>query len=145
MKTFIVKSKNIKKKWLLIDEKGQVLGRLATQIAIILRGKHKPEYTPNIDIGDYCIILNCKDILVTGNKLNNKIYYHHSGYPGGIKEKNLKNMLIENPSKVIKLAVKGMLPKGPLGRVMLKKLKIFNDINHDHDAQKPIQFNLNLN
>ncbi|WP_367670513.1 50S ribosomal protein L13 [Sodalis-like secondary symbiont of Drepanosiphum platanoidis] len=142
MKTFTAKTKDIIYSWYLIDAKNQILGRLATKIAKYLQGKHKPEYTPNIDTGDYLIIINAKKILLSGNKKNNKIYYHHTGYIGGIKSKKFKEILKKNPEKIIKKAVKKMLPKGPLGRKMYKKLKVYASYKHNHVAQKPLILNI---
>lgn len=136
MKTFVEKQKNIKK-WYVIDASGKILGRLATEVSKYLRGKHKPEYTPHIDTGDYIIILNANKILVTGNKNKNKFYYHHSGYIGGIKKISFEEMMHKNSTNVIKIAVKGMLPKGSLGRSMYKKLKVYKNDKHNHNAQKP--------
>ncbi|MGK2897051.1 MAG: 50S ribosomal protein L13 [Candidatus Makana argininalis] len=137
MKSLSKKKKKILKKWYILDAKDQILGRMATKLSIILSGKNKPEYTPNIDNGDYIIIINSNKIKVTGNKFNNKIYYKHSGYIGGLKKISFKEKLLKNPNFIIKNAVKGMLPKGPLGRSMLKKLKIYNNKQHNHQAQKP--------
>lgn len=136
MKTFISKNNNIKK-WYVIDATGKVLGRLATEISKYLRGKHKSEYTPHIDTGDYVIIINSNKILVTGNKNKKKIYYHHSGYIGGIKKISFEKMIIKNSNDIIKKAVKGMLPKNSLGRAMYKKLKVYKGNEHNHAAQKP--------
>nr|BET44887.1 MAG: 50S ribosomal protein L13 [Candidatus Aschnera chinzeii] len=137
MKTIILKPKILKRNWYIIDASGKILGRLATVIASRLRGKHKIEYTPHIDGGDYIIVLNASKIIVTGNKKNNKIYYHHTGYVGGIKHISFKDMLIKNPTQIIKLAVKGMLPKGSLGRKMLHKMKIYSGDKHEHISQQP--------
>ncbi|MFI4853212.1 MAG: 50S ribosomal protein L13 [Candidatus Makana argininalis] len=125
------------KKWYIIDVKNQILGRIATRLSIILSGKNKPEYTPNVDNGDYIIVINAKKIKVTGNKFNNKIYYKYSGYIGGLKKTIFKDQILKNPSFIIHNAVKGMLPKGPLGRKMLKKLRIYNNKQHNHQSQKP--------
>lgn len=141
MKTFTAKTKNLKM-WYVVDAEGKILGRLATEIAKILRGKHKPEYTPHVDVGDYIIILNAEKINVTGNKNKNKIYYHHSGYIGGIKKTSFEEMINKKSENVIKLAVKGMLPKNSLGRSMLKKLKIYKGNKHCHDSQKPKNLNI---
>ena len=137
MKTFSLKKENIQKKWLLIDAKDAVLGRLAAVSANILRGKNKPEYTPNSDIGDFVVLVNAKKIEVTGNKAENKIYYRHTGYPGGIKKISFKDQLDKDPEKLIRDAVKGMLPKNRLNRQIIKKLKVYNDENHPHEAQNP--------
>ena len=125
------------KEWYIIDAQKAVLGRLATKIATILKGKHKPSYQPHHDNGDYIVVINAKNVNVTGNKLNDKIYYKHTGYIGNMKKTPLSVALEKDPSFVIKNAVKGMLPKNPLGRDMIKKLKIYNDENHNHHAQKP--------
>ena len=139
MKTFSIKKEEIKKKWLLIDANNAVLGRLAVISANILRGKNKPEYTPNQDCGDNLIIINSDKIKLTGNKFKDKIYYRHTGYPGGIKESNPKNLIEKKQSaNLIKLAIKRMIPKGPLGKKQLSNCKIFKGPNHDHDAQSPI-------
>ena len=127
----------IERKWYVVDADGQVLGRMATQIATILRGKNKPEFTPNEDVGDYVVVVNAAKVKVTGRKLDQKIYYHHSEYVGGMKETTLKDMLEKKPEKVIELAVKGMLPKGPLGRQMLDKLHVYAGPEHKQAAQKP--------
>lgn len=133
-----VKPADVKREWLKIDATGRNLGRTATKIAHLLRGKHKPEFTPHVDAGDYIVVTNAEKITVTGNnKLNDKIYYSHSGYPGGIKQASLKQMLERKPTDVISKAVKGMLPKGPLGRAMFKKLKVYAGAEHPHEAQQP--------
>jgi len=137
MKTFIANLKTVSRHWLLIDANNIPLGRLATAIAIRLRGKHKPEFTPNMDVGDYVIVINAKKIYTSGNKMDQKKYYHYTGYPGGIKEISLKKMLATHPERVIQYAVKRMLPKGPLARKMLKKLKVYEGIEHQHVAQQP--------
>ena len=138
MKTFSIKKNDISKKWLLIDAKNAVLGRLAVLSANILRGKNKPEYTPNQDCGDNLIIINSDLVKLKGKKLHNKIYYRHTGYPGGIKETTPEKMIEKNKSdEIIKLAIKRMIPSGPLGRKQLSNCKIFRDSNHNHEAQKP--------
>ncbi|XZR53236.1 MAG: 50S ribosomal protein L13 [Enterobacteriaceae bacterium] len=137
MKTFVVKKKDIKNKWYIINAENKILGRLASIIAKRLIGKHKIQYTTHLDNGDYIIVLNAKKIKVTGNKKNNKIYYRHTEYVGGIKKKTFKEMILYYPEKIIKNAVKGMLPKGPLGRAIFKKLKVFPSNKHCHIAQKP--------
>ena len=138
MKTFSLKKNDISKKWVLIDAKNAVLGRLAVLSANILRGKNKPEYTPNQDCGDNLIIINSDLVKLKGKKLNNKIYYRHTGYPGGIKETTPEKMIEKNKSdEIIKLAIKRMIPSGPLGRKQLSNCKIFRDSNHNHEAQKP--------
>lgn len=136
MKNNILKLKNIPN-WYIIDAKKQILGRLATKIAKMLMGKHKAEYTPNLDFGDYIIVLNSLKVIVTGTKYKNKIYHRYSGYIGGMKKITFQNMMFNNSNNVIKYAVKGMLPKGPLGNKMYKKLKVFKDNNHKHIAQQP--------
>lgn len=123
--------------WLLIDASNKTLGRLASKIAHILRGKHKPEYVPNLDFGDYVVVINAEKIKVTGNKFKDKNYYHHSGYPGGIKEISFDKLLNKSPEDILKIAVKGMLPKGPLGRKVFSKLKIYKGAEHPHKAQQP--------
>lgn len=143
MKTFMASPSNIEKKWFVIDAEGQTLGRLASEVALILRGKNKPIYTPHIDTGDYVIIVNAEKIKVTGKKLDQKKYFTHSGYIGGDKLVTLKEKLQKKPEDVIKLAVKGMLPKGPLGRSMNKKLFVYAGAEHPHSAQKPEVLTLN--
>ena len=137
MKTFIPKAADIDRKWYVVDADGMVLGRLASQVANILRGKNKPIYTPNMDTGDYVIIVNASKAVLTGKKLDQKIYYHHSGFVGGMKETTLREMLQKKPEQVVELAVKGMLPKGPLGRQMYTKLHVYAGAEHPHAAQKP--------
>lgn len=137
MKTYVAKKKDIRRKWYLIDAQDKVLGRLASQVASILRGKHKPIFTPNVDTGDGVIIVNAKKIKVTGKKMKEKLYRSYSGYPGGLKEKRLETLMEEKPTEAVRLAVKRMLPKGPLGRQMFRKLKVYADSEHAHSAQKP--------
>ena len=137
MKTFMANPAKIEKKWYVVDATGMTLGRLASEVAKILRGKNKPEFTPHVDTGDYVIITNAEKVKVTGRKLDQKIYYHHSDYVGGMKETTLREMLDKKPEKVVELAVKGMLPKGPLGRQMLTKLHVYIGAEHNHQAQKP--------
>ena len=137
MKTFSAKPAEVRREWYLVNASGKTLGRLATEIAKRLRGKHKPEYTPHVDTGDYIVVINAAQIKVTGNKETDKIYYRHSGYPGGIKSITFKKLLAKKPEQIIHTAVKGMLPKGPLGRAMLAKMKIYPDTNHQHTAQQP--------
>jgi len=137
VKTYSVKADEIKREWYLIDAEGKTLGRLASEIAKILRGKHKPIYSPHLDCGDYVIVINAEKIRVTGRKLDQKIYYRHSGYPGGLKSITLREQLAKHPERVIKAAVKGMLPKNRLGRKMLKKLKVYAGASHPHQAQQP--------
>ena len=137
MKTFMASPSTIERKWYVIDAEGMTLGRLASEAAKILRGKNKPIFTPHIDTGDYLIIVNAEKIAVTGRKLDEKIYYHHSKYVGGMKETTLREMLAKKPEKVVELAIKGMLPKGPLGREMYRKLHVYAGPEHNHQAQKP--------
>ena len=137
MKSYMANPDKIERKWYVVDATDCTLGRLSSEVAKILRGKNKPEFTPHIDTGDYVIIVNAEKIKVTGKKLDQKIYYHHSDYVGGMKETTLKEMLAKKPEKVLELAVKGMLPKGPLGRAMIKKLHVYAGAEHDHAAQKP--------
>ena len=136
-KTFVTKADDIDREWWVVDAEGQTLGRLATQIASILRGKNKPTFAPNTDVGDFVIVVNCGKVRVTGNKLDDKIYYRHSGYNGGLKRITLRRQLDKHPDRVIQAAVKGMLPKNALGRQMLKKLKIYAGDTHPHTAQNP--------
>lgn len=137
MNTFVPSAAAIERKWFVVDAEGKTLGRLATEIARVLRGKHKPIFTPYLDTGDYVIVVNAEKIKVTGKKLDQKIYYHHSGYVGGMKKTTLKEMLAKKPERVLEHAVKGMLPKGPLGRQMYKKLFVYAGPEHKHAAQKP--------
>lgn len=137
MKTSSAKPHEIERKWFVIDAQGQTLGRLATRVATVLRGKHKPIYTPHIDCGDYVIVVNAEKINVTGQKLDQKIYYRHSGYPGGLKQVTLRRQLQTHPERVIEAAVRGMLPKNRLGRKMFKKLKVYDGPDHPHQAQQP--------
>ena len=137
MKTFSAKPHEVQREWLVVDATDKVLGRLATEIARRLRGKHKPEFTPHVDTGDYIIIINAADIAVTGNKAQDKKYYRHSNYPGGIYETNFQTMQERFPGRAIEKAVKGMLPKGPLGYAMAKKLKVYAGAEHPHSAQQP--------
>jgi large subunit ribosomal protein L13 len=138
MKTYVAKPSTIEKKWYVADAAGQTLGRLATVVADTLRGKRKPIYTPNIDTGDFVVIINAEKIVVTGNKLEKKMYYRHSGYPGGIKSEALGKLLGRRPEEVIRRAVKGMLPHNKLGAAQLRKLKIYAGTEHPHEAQLPI-------
>ena len=137
MKTFMASTANVDRKWYVVDAADQTLGRLASEVAKVLRGKNKPIFTPHIDTGDNVIVINADKIKVTGKKLDRKVYYHHSDYVGGMKETTLKEMLNKKPEQVIELAVKGMLPKGPLGREMFKKLHVYAGPDHKHEAQKP--------
>ena len=137
MKTYMANPDKIERKWYVVDAEGQTLGRLAAEVAKVLRGKNKPEFTPHIDTGDNVIVINAEKIKVTGKKLDQKVYYHHSDYAGGMKETTLREMMAKKPEQVIELAVKGMLPKGPLGRTMIKKLHVYAGAEHAHQAQKP--------
>ena len=137
MKTFVPKTADIDRKWYVVDAEGMVLGRLASQVANILRGKNKPIYTPNVDTGDFVIIINADKAILTGKKLDQKIYYHHSGYAGGLKATSYRRLMAEKPELAVRHAVTGMLPKGPLGRQMAKKLKVYAGNQHEHAAQKP--------
>jgi large subunit ribosomal protein L13 len=137
MKTFSAKPHEVKRDWLLVDAKEKVVGRLASQIALRLRGKHKPEYTPHVDTGDYIVVINAAGLRMTGNKPEDKKYYRHSGYPGGVYETNFRKMQDRFPGRALQLAVRGMLPRGPLGYAMIKKLKIYADGQHPHTAQQP--------
>ena len=136
-KTYVTKPEDIQRDWYVVDASGQTLGRLATEIARIVRGKHKPIYSPGLDVGDYVVVINADKIHVTGAKLDQKMYYRHSGYPGGLTEVPLRRMLETHPTRVIKYAVRGMLPKNRLGRRMIKKLKVYAGSEHPHDAQRP--------
>ncbi|MGD2027021.1 MAG: 50S ribosomal protein L13 [Anaerolineales bacterium] len=136
-KTYHPKAGEITHDWYVADANGQNLGRFASKIARILLGKHKPNFTPGVDVGDYVIIVNCERVVVTGKKLDDKKYYRHSGYPGGLKETNLRRLLETNPDRVLRLAVKGMLPKNTHGRKVLKKLKVYAGPDHPHEAQNP--------
>ena len=137
MNTYMANPDKIERKWYVVDAEGQTLGRLSSEIAKVLRGKNKPVFTPHIDTGDYVIVVNAEKIKVTGKKMDQKIYYSHSDYVGGMKETTLKEMMDKKPERVIELAVKGMLPKGPLGRSMIKKLHVYAGPEHNHAAQKP--------
>ena len=137
MQTYMANPDKIERKWYVVDAEGCTLGRLASGVASVLRGKNKPQFTPHVDTGDYVIIVNADKVKVTGKKMDQKIYYHHSDYVGGMKETTLKEMMAKKPEKVIELAVKGMLPKGPLGREMYTKLFVYAGPEHKHEAQKP--------
>lgn len=141
MKSFIAKPHEVERKWYVIDAEGKNLGRLASEVASILRGKKKPIYTPHVDTGDYVIIVNADKIVVTGNKMKQKVYKRHTGYPGGLKEITLEKLLDRKPEEVLKHAIKGMLPKGRLGRQMYTKLKVYAGPEHNHQAQKPEVWN----
>jgi large subunit ribosomal protein L13 len=142
MKTFSAKPAEVKRDWYVVDATNKTLGRLASEIALRLRGKHKPEFTPNQDTGDYIIVINAAKVRVTGNKLTDKMYHHHTGYIGSQKSINLEKLLQQTPERVIEYAVKGMLPKNALGRQMFRKLKIFAGAEHSHEAQQPIPLEL---
>ena len=136
-RTYVTKPEDIQRDWYVVDARGQTLGRLASEIARIIRGKHKPIYSPSADVGDYVIVVNADQVHVTGRKLDDKKYYRHSGYPGGLKEISLRRMLEEHPTRVVEHAVRGMLPKNRLGRKMFKKLKVYAGPEHPHEAQQP--------
>ena len=137
MKTFSAKPESVKRDWYVIDAEGKTLGRLATEVARRLRGKHKAEYTPHVDTGDYIIVVNADKVTVTGNKTSDKMYYRHTGYPGGIREINFEKLQAQKPEMIIEKAVKGMLPRNPLGRAMFRKLKVYAGAEHNHAAQQP--------
>ena len=137
MKTIFAKSETVKRDWYVIDATDKTLGRLASEIANRLRGKHKPEYTPNVDTGDYIVVVNAEKVKTTGNKLKDKTYYRHTEYPGGIRSQTLEEMLAKHPERAIEKAVKGMLPKGPLGYAQFRKLKVYAGATHPHTAQQP--------
>jgi large subunit ribosomal protein L13 len=140
MKTYQAKREELSRQWYLMNAEGKVLGRLSTELAKILKGKNKPSYTPHVDTGDFVVVINAEKITLTGKKMKEKVYYHHTGYPGGIKETTAEKLLVKKPTEIIRMAVKGMLPKNSLGRQMLRKLKIYAGPNHPHEAQKPIPF-----
>ena len=142
MKTFMPKAADITRKWYVVDAEGLALGRVASQVANILRGKNKPIYTPHVDTGDYVIVVNASKLILTGKKLDQKIYYKHSGYVGGLKETKYRKLMAEKPEEALRHAVVGMLPKGPLGRQMAKKLKIYAGAEHEHAAQQPEKLEL---
>lgn len=142
MSSYIAKPETVERKWYVIDADGVVLGRLASQVALMLRGKHKPTFTPHVDTGDYIIVVNTDKIAMTGRKLDQKIYYHHSGYPGGLKETKYRDLLANKSEFALKKAVRGMLPKGPLGNKMFKKLKVYAGAGHPHAAQQPEVFDM---
>ena len=137
MSTFMQKKETVDRKWYVVDAEGKTLGRLATKVATVLRGKHKPTYTPHIDCGDYVIVINADKVVLTGNKLDDKMYYNHSGFPGGLRERNAKTMIEKYPEEMVERAIKGMLPHNPLGRAMGKKLFVYAGADHKHEAQKP--------
>jgi len=142
MKTFSAKSHEVRRDWYVVDAQGRTLGRLATEIARRLRGKHKPEYTPHVDTGDYIVVINAEKIRVTGAKLKDKMYHRHTGYVGNLKSESLETLLDRAPERVLELAVKGMMPRNPLGRQMLKKLKVVRGAEHPHQAQQPLPLEL---
>jgi len=137
VKTYTARAEGMEREWFLVSAEGKTLGRLASEIAQVLRGKHKPIYTPHLDCGDYVIVVNAEKVQVTGRKLDQKMYYHHTGYPGGIKSISLRNQLQKHPERVLQAAVRGMLPRNRLGRKMLKKLKVYAGDSHPHQAQQP--------
>lgn len=137
MKTFSAKPETVKRDWYIVDAENKTLGRLSTEIARRLRGKHKPEYTPHVDTGDYIVVINAEKVRVSGNKTTDKIYHHHTGYPGGLKSISFDKLIERAPERVIETAVKGMLPKNPLGRAMYKKMKVYAGSEHPHTAQQP--------
>jgi large subunit ribosomal protein L13 len=143
MKTFSANPAEVRRDWYVVDATGKTLGRLSTELARRLRGKHKPEYTPHVDTGDYIVVVNAEKIRVTGNKLKDKMYHRHSGYVGNLKSISLERLLAEAPERALQYAVKGMLPRGPLGRKMLSKLRVFAGPEHDHAAQQPISLEVN--
>jgi large subunit ribosomal protein L13 len=143
MKTFSAKPAEVRRDWFVVDATGKTLGRLSTEIARRLRGKHKPEYTPHVDTGDYIVVVNAEKVRVTGNKLKDKMYHHYTGYIGNLKSKSLEKVLEDSPERVLESAVKGMLPRGPLGRQMFSKLRVFKGPEHDHAAQQPIPLEVN--
>jgi large subunit ribosomal protein L13 len=137
MKTVSMRAEDVRRSWFVVDADGKTLGRLATEVARRLRGKHKPEYTPHVDTGDFIVVINAAKVRVTGAKTTDKIYYRHSGFPGGIKSRSFEQMRDSHPERIIEIAVKGMLPRNPLGRAMLKKLKVYPGGEHPHSAQQP--------
>ncbi len=137
MKTYSAKAESVERDWYIVDAEGKTLGRLAVEVATRLRGKHKPEFTPHVDTGDYIVVVNAEKVAVTGNKAKDKIYYSHTGYPGGIKDISFEKLIDKAPERVIQSAVKGMLPRGPLGREMFRKLKVYAGVSHPHAAQQP--------
>jgi large subunit ribosomal protein L13 len=142
MKTYSAKSETVVHDWFVVDADGKTLGRMASEIASRLRGKHKPEYTPHVDTGDYIVVINAEKVRVTGKKATDKIYYHHTGYIGGIKSISFEKLIEKAPERTIQSAVKGMLPRGPLGRAMFKKLKVYAGSEHPHTAQQPQELNI---
>lgn len=144
MKTFMAKAEEVKRKWYVVDAEGKPLGRLASEVAKILRGKNKPTYTPHVDTGDHVIVLNAEKVVLTGNKLDQKYYRHFSGFPGGMKEIKYRHMMATKPEKVIELAIKGMLPHNSLGRAMYRKLNVYKGAEHEHQAQQPEKLEINV-
>ena len=142
MKTYQAKKEELEHQWYLVNAEGKILGRLATKLADLLRGKTKPTYTPHLDTGDFVVVVNAGKVTLTGKKMKDKIYYHHTGYPGGIKETSAEKLLAKKPTEMIRMAVRGMLPKNSLGRQMLRKLKVYAGPNHPHEAQKPVPLEL---
>ena len=142
MSTFLQKKENIERTWYVVDASGKPLGRVASKVATILRGKHKPTYTPYVDGGDYVVVINAEKAILTGNKLNDKMYYNHSGYPGGLRERNAKTMINQYPEEMMERAIKGMLPHNRLGRAMGKKLFVYRGSDHKHGAQKPVELKI---
>lgn len=142
MTTFMANVNTIEQKWYLVDAAGKTLGRLASEVASRLRGKHKPDFTPHVDVGDFVVVVNAGKLVVTGNKAEDKLYHRHTGYPGGIKTTNFNKLQIDRPGRALELAVKGMLPKGPLGRDMYRKLKVYSSDTHPHEAQQPEKIDL---
>lgn len=142
MNTYMANAQTVERKWYVVDAEGMVLGRLASQVANILRGKHKPIYTPHVDTGDHVIVVNADKIILTGKKLDQKIYYHHSGYVGGLKETKYRNLMADKPEFALRHAVVGMLPKSPLGRKMATKMHVYSGVEHEHAAQQPEVLNL---
>ncbi|MFZ5988794.1 MAG: 50S ribosomal protein L13 [Bacillota bacterium] len=144
MKTFMAKAHEVKRKWYIVDAEGKPLGRLASEVAKILRGKHKPDFTPHVDTGDHVIVLNADKVVLTGKKMEQKLYRHHSLYPGGLKEIKYRIFMAQKPEKAVEIAVKGMLPKNSLGRAMFKKLKVYKGVEHPHEAQQPEKLDINI-
>ncbi len=142
MSTFLQKKENIERTWYVVDASGKPLGRVASKVATILSGKHKPTYTPYVDCGDYVVVINAEKAILTGNKLNDKMYYNHSGYPGGLRERNAKTMINQYPEEMMERAIKGMLPHNRLGRAMGKKLFVYRGSDHKHGAQKPVELKI---
>ncbi len=142
MKTYHVKKESIERGWFVVNAEGKILGRLASQVAKVLRGKHKPTFSPHVDTGDFVVVVNARKVTLTGRKLKDKKYYHHTGYPGGIRETSAEKFLARKPTEMIRTAVKGMLPKTSLGRQMIRKLKVYAGSNHPHEAQKPVSLEI---